>query len=88
MKVQRQSSALYWMIAFVLMSVFFAFQPAQSQTIPPETRGPYMIAQADRLTVWRVDQSTGKVSYCIRDSMSTDPNYIKTRRPFCSAWSE
>ena len=76
-------------IAAGLAFSFSAFlNTAQSQTPPAETRGPYMIASGDKLMVWRIDQATGKVSYCMRDTQSTDPRFIATRRPFCSAWSE
>lgn len=52
-------------------------------------RGPFMIAPAgdDRNAVWRVDQSTGRVSYCVRNINSVDPQLIASRAPFCSAWS-
>lgn len=80
---------LMTVIATGLAFSFSAFlNKAQSQTTPPETRGPYMLAAGDKLMVWRIDQATGKVSYCMRDTQSSDPQYIKQRRPYCSAWSE
>lgn len=82
---------LVLMIACVLImgcvGAFSMFTIAQSQT-QAAVRGPFMLANGDRLMVWRIDQSTGRVSYCMRDSVSTDPKFIATRAPFCSAWSE
>lgn len=82
---------LVLMIALVLVfgcvGAFSYFSAAQSQT-QAAIRGPFMLASGDRMMVWRIDQSTGRVSYCMRDSVSTDPKYIATRAPYCSAWSE
>lgn len=49
-------------------------------------RGPYMIARGDDNYAWRIDQATGMVSFCIRDTQSTDRKFIKQRGPYCSAW--
>lgn len=79
-----------WMIAAVSLGLAFAFSlfdKAFSQTEIP-TRGPYMLAAGDKMMVWRIDQTTGKVSYCMRDSVSMDPQFLRTRAPYCSAWSQ
>lgn len=84
----------FWMIATFFPAVilglalaFLLFGTAFSQT-EVALRGPYMIAGGDKMMVWRVDQATGRVSYCMRDSVSTDPQYLRTRAPYCSAWSQ
>jgi hypothetical protein len=51
-------------------------------------RGPYMIATGSQNMVWRIDQSTGLMSYCIRDTISTDPALVRQRPPICSAWGQ
>jgi hypothetical protein len=84
-----RQTLLMIVIATGLAFLFSGFlNKAQSQTATPETRGPYMLAAGDRFMVWRIDQATGKVSYCQRDqAQSTDPKYVASRRPFCSGWS-
>lgn len=59
--------------------------PISSDTAVPQPRGPYNIA-ADNNIVWRIDQSTGLISYCLRDTVSNDPGLIAQRPPLCSAW--
>jgi hypothetical protein len=63
-------------------------QDKDQTSIVTKKDGPYMIAGGDRNMIWRINQSTGQVSYCLRDTNSADPNLIATRAPFCSAWSE
>ena len=72
-------------LAFVFSTVW---SQAQSQDAAAKRRGPFMLAAGDKLMVWRIDQSTGDVSYCMRDTQSTDYKYILTRAPYCSAWSK
>ena len=83
---KRQTLMMIMMITLGLAFAFSVFTAARSQT-PVATRGPYMIAAGDKMMVWRIDQSTGMVSYCMRDSVSTDPKFIQQRAPYCSAWS-
>lgn len=75
------------MVSLGLALAFPFFNKAFSQT-EIATRGPYMIAGGDKTMIWRIDQATGKVSYCMRDSVSMDPKFIQTRAPYCSAWSQ
>lgn len=77
-------------IAFAALLTFSYINTAQSQQAPTPPRGPFMLATAgdDRLAVWRIDQASGRVSYCVRDTQSQDAKFIATRAPFCSAWSE
>lgn len=85
MNATRQTLLLVVM-AFGLALAFSFFNTAFSQS--DATRGPYMIAAGyDRTMVWRVDQATGRVSYCRIDNQSLDPKFIAGRPPFCSAWS-
>lgn len=72
-------------MAALLFSAGFNLAQSQDNT----KRGPFMIAAgSDRMVVWRVDQATGAISYCIRDIVSMDRKFIASRPPFCSAWSE
>ena len=73
--------------AFVILLTLSVITSAQSQQAAM-LRGPFMLAAGDKQTTWRIDQATGRVSYCMRDTNSMDPKFIATRPPFCSAWSE
>ena len=84
---KRQALMMITMITLGLVFAFSVFTVARSQTTATP-RGPYMIAGGDKMMVWRVDQSTGMISYCMRDSVSTDPKFITQRAPYCSAWSQ
>jgi hypothetical protein len=57
--------------------------PATSQG-----RGGYMIASDGGQFVWRVNTSTGEISYCIRRDSSLDPRFIASRPPSCSAQTQ
>lgn len=52
------------------------------------TNGPYMIAAGEMNTVWRIDQSTGRVSICQYQVTSNNPKDLAERKPFCSGWSD
>jgi hypothetical protein len=89
MTVTQRQSLL--MVAMIVMGLVFAvsiFTVARSQSNTITTRGPYMIAAGDKMMVWRIDQSTGAISYCMRDSVSTDPKFITQRAPYCSTWGQ
>lgn len=75
--------------AFVTLFVSSVYNTAQSQQAAA-VRGPFAIAPAgnDQLSVWRIDQATGRVSFCVRNTQSQDPQLLATRAPFCSGWSE
>lgn len=61
--------------------VFVSLQPAESQS-----RGAgYMIAGDGGQFIWRVNTSTGQVSYCVRKDNSLDERFIANRPPYCSA---
>jgi hypothetical protein len=80
-----------FVVAFVaaLAALFLSSVFNQAQSQDTGKRGPFMISAGfDRMVVWRVDQATGAVSYCMRDSVSTDRRYIATHGAFCSAWSD
>ena len=68
-------------IAVAILIASFS-SPATSQG-----RGGYMVASDGRSFVWRVNTSTGEVSYCARRDDSLDASYMQSRPPFCSAQS-
>lgn len=72
---------LFYLAAFML-----SVTPVMAQQTQDTPRGPFAIASGSQNTVWRIDQSTGMVSYCIRDTISNDPALIRSRPPICSAW--
>jgi hypothetical protein len=63
--------------------------PALAQTAPNPYPGPFMIAGGGAQLVWRIDQSTGAVSYCVRDTASVSRRAIRDDdlAPYCSAWT-
>ena len=67
-----------------LAIVFASFQPAESQQRRPDG---FMIASdgSNGQFVWRVNTSTGAVSYCVRRDNSIDETFIRKRAPYCSA---
>lgn len=69
----------------VLFNPMAHAQSTLSDTPVLQPRGPYNIA-ADNNVAWRIDQGTGMISYCMRDTVSNDPNLIAQRPPVCSAW--
>jgi hypothetical protein len=83
---ERQSLKLILMIVLGLAFAFSVFTVARSQS-GNDVRGPYMLAGGDRTMIWRIDQATGKVSFCTRDTVSTDKQYLATYQPYCSGWS-
>lgn len=85
---KRQSLMLITMIALGLAFAFLVFTKAQSQNAELVSRGPYMLAGGDRTMIWRIDQGTGQVSFCTRDTNSQDRTYLPSYSPFCSAWSK
>lgn len=87
MSGKRQSVLMIVMVVLGLAFAASFFSSAFSQSEAVETRGPYMIAGGDKMMVWRIDQATGRVSYCQRDTVSMDAQFIRTRPPACSAWS-
>lgn len=60
--------------------VIAALSPAESQ----RRADGYMIASDGRALVWRVNTTTGAVSYCTRRSDSVDPGYVSEQTPTCS----
>lgn len=86
---KRVQAVLFFCLGLALFPLASTFiSKAQSQDTAA-IRGPFMIAPAgdDRSSVWRIDQTTGRVSYCVRNIQSLDAALIASRAPFCSAWS-
>ncbi|NBX67280.1 MAG: hypothetical protein EBQ96_09835 [Proteobacteria bacterium] len=74
------ASALVLAIAIV----FASFNTAESQS-----RGAgFMMASGAAAFGWRINTSTGAVSYCLRRSDSTDPGYLAENPPVCSGWTK
>ncbi len=61
--------------------IYASLNPAESQ----RASAGYMVASDGGQFVWRVNTSTGELSYCVRRDNSTDKQFIATRPPFCSA---
>jgi hypothetical protein len=81
MTLNWQKTILISSCLLAIAIVAASFSPATSQG-----RGSsYMIAGDGGQFVWRVNVSTGAVSYCIRRDNSTDETFIAQRPPFCSA---
>jgi len=63
--------------------VFAAMSPAVSQ----QRGAGFMMASGTASYGWRINTVTGAVSYCLRRSDSSDPQYIATTPPVCSGWT-
>ncbi len=76
--------ALFASSLIVAMAILFAANnPAESQA-----RGAgFMMASGSSTYAWRVNTTTGAVSYCVRRSDSIDPAYIAANPPVCSGWT-
>ncbi|MEM6781784.1 MAG: hypothetical protein AAF569_07970 [Pseudomonadota bacterium] len=74
-------SALILAFAIILASI----NPAESQ----RRADGYMIAASGQngQFIWRVNTTTGAVSYCVRRDNSLDAVFIARRPPYCSASS-
>ncbi len=71
----------------VAAALYFGGQsPVVGQNNGP--RGPFTLARGDDNFVWRIDQATGLMSYCYRDTSSLDRALIKQRPPYCSGWGQ
>lgn len=73
-------------VVLSLAILFAAYSPAESQQGRADG---YMIASSGTTGqfVWRVNTTTGAVSYCVRRDNSTDESFIASRPPYCSAGS-
>ena len=72
-------------LVFIAAALFFGGNnPVIGQDNAP--RGPFSLSAADENYVWRIDQATGLISYCYRDTTSLDRALIRQRPPFCSGW--
>src|SRR5690606_690546 len=73
-------SALVIAIAIVVSS----FTPAESQQ---RRADGFMVASDGRALVWRVNTTTGAISYCARQSDSISPGALAESTPNCSRFS-
>lgn len=70
-------------LVLALAIVFASFNSAESQG-----RGAgFMMAAGSTGYGWRVNTTTGAVSYCVRRSDSIDPVYLERTPPICSAFT-
>jgi hypothetical protein len=70
-------------LVLAIAIVFAALSPAESQ----RRADGFMVASDGRALVWRVNTTTGAVSYCVRRSDSNDPGYVSEQTPTCSRFS-
>lgn len=85
--MMRLPHAILIGFVFIAAALYFGGNTpvvGQSNTLSP--RGPFVIARGDDNFVWRLDQATGLISYCYRDTSSLDRVLIKSRAPYCSGW--
>jgi len=77
-------TALFASSLVIAMAILFAaYNPAESQA-----RGAgFMMASGSAAYAWRINTTTGAVSYCMRRSDSSDPAYLASNPPYCSAWT-
>lgn len=50
--------------------------------------GGYMVAAGSGAFVWRVNTSTGTLSYCVRPNDLVSRDGIRSQSPFCSGFAE
>lgn len=67
-------------IVIALAIAFASISPVKSQM----GGGAFTIASDGTNFVWRVDGSTGAVSYCVRRDSSLDPVVVGRSQPYCS----
>lgn len=73
-------------LSFAILLASFNSAESQQQQRRPVS---YMIASSGNSSfVWRVNTSTGGVSYCVRLNSSTSEDFVARQRPFCSASSK
>jgi hypothetical protein len=73
-------------LLLAVAGIFMFLPQAHTQTTPSPLKGPFMVGGGNQNMAWRIDQGTGQISYCVRDTASTDPVLIRQRPPICSAW--
>lgn len=71
-------------LVIALAIVFASFNSAESQG-----RGAaFMMAAGTASHAWRINTTTGAVSYCIRRSDTPDPNFLAKNAPVCSLFTD
>ncbi len=70
-------------VVSAVIGMFVVSSPAISQ----QRGAGFMMASGSSAYAWRVNTVSGAVSYCVRRSDSSDPAYIASNPPVCSAWS-
>lgn len=64
--------------------VFSGFSPVMGQAQGGDS---FQISSESDLFVWRVNQSTGEVSFCTRNNDSRSTSMVSSSVPFCSGAS-
>lgn len=72
-------SALIIALAIVVAAV----TPAESQ----RRADGFMVASDGRAYVWRVNTTTGAISYCTRESDTVSGGFVTSQTPVCSRFS-
>lgn len=80
----KMPHALFGSAAVLAIAIVIAsFSPAESQ----RRADGFMVASDGRALVWRVNTTTGAVSYCARQNDSISPGAIAEATPTCSKFS-
>lgn len=79
------SKALFGGLALVAAAVAFSsLSPVMGQS---RSAPLFQISSESDLFVWRIDQTTGEVSFCTRSNDSRSPSVVSSSAPTCSGWS-
>lgn len=79
------SKALFAGLALIAVSIGFSgLSPVMGQS---RSAPAFQISSESDLFVWRIDQTTGEVSYCTRSNDSRSPSVVSSSTPTCSGWS-
>ena len=79
------SKALFAGLALIAVSIGFSgFSSVMGQS---RSAPAFQISSESDLFVWRIDQTTGEVSYCTRSNDSRSPSVVSSSTPTCSGWS-
>lgn len=80
----KMPHAIFGSALVLAMAIVVAvLSPAESQ----RRADGFMVASDGRALVWRVNTTTGAVSYCVRRSDSNDPGFVGEQTPICSKFS-
>ena len=78
------------LIGFILIAAALYFgtnTPAASQDSNSGPKGPFHLSAPSSNLVWRIDEASGAVSYCIRTNPGMTDRIVQSTVPICSGWS-